>query len=52
MEVNCLFAQKCFNMHNELVQGIHDYFRDMRFLVAYRTRSVSLDVSMYVYIKL
>ena len=51
--VNCIFAQECCcNMHNTLVKGIRDYFRDAKFLVAYRTTSVMLDVCMYVFIKL
>jgi hypothetical protein len=40
-------------MQNTLVvKGIRDYFRDAKFLVAYRTTSVMLDVCMYVFIKL
>ena len=40
-------------MHNTLLKGIRDYFRDAKFLVAYsRTTRVLLYVCMYVSIKL
>ena len=51
--VHCLSAQRCCNMHNDLVNGICDYFRNAKIQVVNRTTTIFFIVldTLYIFLR-